>query len=65
MTTVALSRRLPRESFGPYERVPSLARYVPGSLPKLYRLHVPAELVNSVFPQAQAPAGAPQEGCEI
>lgn len=64
LTTVALSRRLPRESFGPYERVPTMARYVPGSLPKLYRLHVPAELVNSVFPQAEAP-GEAAEGCEI
>lgn len=64
LTTVALSRRLPRQSFGPYERVPTMARHVPGSLPKLYRLHVPAELVNSVFPQSQAPAEAPPEGCE-
>ncbi|HEX9965345.1 MAG TPA: metallophosphoesterase [Allosphingosinicella sp.] len=64
LTTVALSRRLPRESFGPYERVPSMARYIPESLPKLYRLHIPAELVNSVFAQAQSPGGAP-DGCEI
>jgi hypothetical protein len=54
LTTVALSRRLPRESFGPYERVPTLARYVPGSLPQVYRLHVPAELVTAVFPPAPA-----------
>ena len=60
LTTVALSRRLPRQSFGPYERVPTIARYVPGSLPKLYRLHVPAEAVNSVFP----PAEAAPDGCE-
>jgi hypothetical protein len=64
LTTVALSRRLPRQAFGPYERVPSMARYVPGSLPRPYRLHIPAELVNEVFPQAQAPAEAPPEGCE-
>jgi hypothetical protein len=64
LTTVALSRRLPRESFGPYERVPSIARYVPGSLPKVYRIHVPGELVLSVFPRAEASAEAPAEGCE-
>jgi hypothetical protein len=58
LTTVALSRRLPRQAFGPYERVPSLARYIPGSLPKLYRLHVPAEIVNAVFPQPEAEAQA-------
>ncbi|HEX8308085.1 MAG TPA: metallophosphoesterase [Allosphingosinicella sp.] len=62
LTTVALSRRLPRESFGPYARVPTLARYVPRSLPILYRLHIPAELVLSVFPQPQAePEPAPTE----
>lgn len=50
LTTVALSRRLPRESSGPYERIPTLARYIPNSLPQLFRLHVPADLINSVFP---------------
>lgn len=64
LTTVALSRRLPREAFGPYARVPSVARYVPRSLPRLYRLHVPAELVASVFPRAEPSAEAPPEGCE-
>jgi len=54
LTTVALSRRLPRESFGSYERVPTLARYVPGQLPEVHRLHIPAELVKSVFPQPEA-----------
>lgn len=53
LTTVALSRRLPRESLGPYERVPTIARYVPSALPKLCRIHIPAELINSVFPQPE------------
>ena len=62
LTTVALSRRLPRESSGPYERVPSLARYIPGSLPQLYRLHVPADLINLVFaPQEEPSDPAPRE----
>ena len=63
LTTVALARRLPRESFGPHERVPTLARYMPRSLPKLYRLHIPADLVNEVFPQPPVelePEAAPQ-----
>jgi hypothetical protein len=64
LTTVALSRRLPRESFGPYERVPTMARYVPRSLPILYRLHIPPELVLSVFPQPRAEPEPPVEGCE-
>lgn len=59
LTTVALSRRLPRESFGPYVRVPSLARYVQGSLPQVHRLHIPTDIVTSVFPDTsgmQAPS---------
>ena len=64
LTTVALARRLPRESFGPFERVPTLARYVPGSLPHLYRLHVPAELVNEIFPQPAAPANSMDLECK-
>lgn len=51
LTTVALSRRLPRENFGSYERAPTLARVIPGSLPQVYQLHPPLELVNEVFPQ--------------
>jgi hypothetical protein len=50
LTTVALSRRLPREQFGPYERAPTIARFVPGSLPQVYQLYPPAELINDVFP---------------
>jgi hypothetical protein len=66
LTTVALSRRLPRESFGPHERTPTLARYIPYSLPRPYRLHVPAELVNAIFPAPPAeaePTQTPPEGC--
>jgi len=68
LTIVALSRRLPRESFGPYARVPTLARYVPGGLPQVHRLHIPAEVVNAVFPQptpeAAPAAGAGEGSCE-
>jgi len=53
LTTVALSRRLPRERFGPYERCPSLARVVPGSLPQPYQLQIPPELVREVFPMVE------------
>ena len=51
LTTVALSRRLAREAFGPYERVPTIARWVPGALPQVYRLHVPASLVREIYPE--------------
>ena len=51
LTTVALSRRLNRERFGPYERVPTLARVVEGALPQVYRLHIPADVVRDVYPE--------------
>ena len=59
LTTVALSRRLDREPFGPYERVPTLARVVEGALPEVHRLHVPAELIHACFPPPPAPPAAP------
>jgi hypothetical protein len=51
LTTVALSRQLPRELLGPYERVPTIARHVAGALPEVYRLHVPAALVRDLYPE--------------
>ncbi|MDB5868968.1 MAG: hypothetical protein JWP96_1300 [Polaromonas sp.] len=54
LTTVALSRRLNREQFGPYERAPTLARVVEEALPQVYQLHIPTEMINEFFPQ---PAG--------
>lgn len=50
LTTVALSRRLPREQFGAYERTPTLARVRAGCLPQVHRLYPPAELVQEVYP---------------
>lgn len=56
LTTVALSRRLARESFGPFERVPTMVRYVEGALPQVHRLHIPAEIVRELYPE---PLGEP------
>jgi hypothetical protein len=53
LTTNAMSRRLAREAFGPYERVPTVARWVPGALPQLHRLHVPAPLVRALYPEEE------------
>lgn len=61
LTTVALSRRLPRESFGPFARVPSIARWVPGALPEVHRLHVPPELVRELIPEELEPT-EPEHG---
>ena len=51
LTTVALSRRLSRENFGSYERIPTIARFVEGALPQVYRLHIPADIVREVYPE--------------
>jgi len=55
LTTVALARRLPRESFGPYERAPTLARFIPGTLPQVYQLQIPSGIINEVFPRPAQP----------
>ncbi len=64
LTTVALSRRLPREGFGPHERAPTLTRVVPGSLPQVYQLYPPLELINEVFPQRARDDDSPPEADE-
>jgi len=52
LTTVALSRRLVRELFGAFIRVPTIARWVRGSLPQVYRLHIPGQHIRSCYPEA-------------
>ena len=49
LTTVALSRRLMREQFGPAVRAPTIARYVQGSLPQVHRLHIPQAIVEKAY----------------
>jgi hypothetical protein len=62
LTTVALSRRLPRESWGTFERAPTLARFVSGSLPLVFQLHPPAELVRDVFAAPAVGGDAGEQG---
>ena len=63
LTTVALSRRLPREGFGPYERAPTLARVVARALPQVYQLYPPADLINELYPQPlRAEGSGPEAG---
>ena len=58
LTINTLSHRLPREVFGPYERVPVVARWVRSELPEVRRLFIPPELVREVYPEpTDAPAG--------
>jgi hypothetical protein len=54
LTTVALSRRLEREAFGPYVRVPTVARWVSGALPQVHRLHLPPDDVHALYPDPAA-----------
>ena len=51
LTTVALSRRLGRELFGPFVRVPTVARWIRGSLPQVYRLHIPEAQIRRCYPE--------------
>ena len=51
LTTVALSRRLSREFLGPFERAPTVARFVEGGLPQIFRLQVPAGLIAEIYPE--------------
>jgi hypothetical protein len=51
LTTVALSRRLSRERIGSYERVPTIARVVERSLPEVYRLHIPSDIIHEIYPE--------------
>jgi Calcineurin-like phosphoesterase len=64
LTTVALSRRLSRESFGSYERIPTIARFVEGALPQVYRLHIPADVVRDVYPEADLSSSPVHETVE-
>ena len=57
LTINTMAHRLPREVFGPYERVPVVARWVRGELPEVRRLFIPPELIREVYPEpVEAPA---------
>ena len=57
LTTISISRRLAREMFGPYARVPTLARWIRGSLPQVYRLHIPEPIIRACFPEESESGG--------
>ena len=61
LTTVALSRRLNRERFGSYERVPTVARVVEAALPQVYRLHISAEMIRDYYPEPDLGNGSDGE----
>lgn len=65
LTTVALSRRLPREGYGPYERAPTVARVVAGCLPQVYQLYPPANLIYEIFPLPPSDASDTQTQGEV
>lgn len=47
--------KLPREVFGPYVRMPAIARWCRGRLPEIYRLDLSEEFVREIYPE---PIGA-------
>ena len=51
LTTVALSRRLSREFLGSPERVPTVAQYKKSSMPQVFRLQVPPDLIREFYPE--------------
>lgn len=51
LTINTLGHRLQREVFGPYERTACVARWVPGELPEVHRLRLPAEVIQRVYPE--------------
>ena len=61
LTTVALSRRLAREMFGPFLRVPTIARWIRGLLPQVYRLHIPEEHIRRCYPEELEDVPAPEQ----
>jgi hypothetical protein len=65
LTTVALSRRLSRELFGPHERTPTVALYVEGALPQVFRLHVPTDLIRELFPESSESGDIPLEASRV
>jgi hypothetical protein len=64
LTTVALSRRLPRESIGSYHRVPTIARYRDHALPEVHRLHIPPAIIREVYPEPVGEGDAGQKTVE-
>jgi hypothetical protein len=63
LTTVALSRRLPREQFGSFERAPTIALVIEQSLPQVFQLHIPFDMINDAFPPPEEGHGH-QEGVD-
>ena len=53
LTINGMSRRLTDEMFGPYVRVPCVARWVSGQLPEVHRLKIPPEMIREVYPEPQ------------
>jgi hypothetical protein len=65
LTTVALSRRLPRETFGPRERVPTLVRVLEGATVQVHRMHIPNDLIHDVYPEPSSVNGPNAPAAEV
>ena len=56
MTAVALSPARAR-AVRPFVRVPTVARWIRGSVPQVYRPHIPEEHIRRCYPEELAAAG--------
>ena len=65
LTTVALSRRLPRELFGPRERVPTLVRVLEGATVQVHRMHIPTDLIHDLYPEPSSVSGSSAPVAEV
>jgi Calcineurin-like phosphoesterase len=54
LTINTLCQRLGREAFGPLARRPCIARYVPGALPEVHRIHVPEDIIERRYQENAA-----------
>lgn len=57
LTINTMCCRLPREAFGPYERVPCVAHWRSGDLPEVHGVEFPVGVITSVYPpEASSPS---------
>lgn len=53
VTVNTMSRRLPRDPFGPFYRTPCIARWTPGVPLEIHQLMIPAEIVKEFYGDIQ------------
>jgi len=57
VTVNTLSRRLPRDPFGTFDRTPCVARWCPDLSPEIHQLIIPAEIIRGFYEVADVVPG--------